>query len=372
MSLRCLEGFRVLDLSQYLPGPYAGQILADLGAEVVKVEPLAGDPMREFGPRDGDGVSAFYKLINAGKTVVRLDLKAEVGRDALTGLVRRADALVESFRPGALAKRGFGPEALKALNPRLVHCALSGYGQTGPARLKAGHDINHMAHSGGLETSGTAARPVNAHPPTADFASGVQAALAVLAALFKRERGGGAFIDVSLSETVLAWQPLFLTAALRGEQAPTRGAALLNGGAACYQIYETKDGRFVTLGALEAAFWASFCEAVGRQDWIGRQWEPLPQDGLTGEVAALFRERPLAAWEVALGDVDCCFQPVLEPAEVIADPQIRARGLLRQSAGPDPLVEVLFPALIDGVRPRARPAVQELTPEEALRAWRGE
>lgn len=376
MSAHCLAGIRVLDLSQYLPGPYAGQILADLGAEVVKVEPPAGDPMRRVPPLDGDGLSVFYKLINAGKTVVRLDLKQASGKAALLGLVDRADALIESFRPGALARLGLGAAALRARNPRLVHCALSGYGQSGPAALKAGHDINYMALAGGLASSGSAERPVGAHPPTADFASGMQAALCVLAALLGRERGGpgggqGATIDTSIAETVLAWQSLALTAAGRPGGEVLRGRGRLSGGAACYQIYRTADGRFVTLGALEAKFWANFCRALGREDWIGRQGEALPQSELIAEVGEAIGARPLAAWEALLAGVDCCYQAVLEPAEVPDDPQVRARGLLRATAGPEPRVEVAFPALFDGAPPAPRAPLQERPAEDLLAAWEG-
>lgn len=370
MASGVLAGWRVLDLSQYLPGPYGAQILADLGAEVVKVEPPGGDPMRAIGPRDRDGVSTFYKLINAGKTVVRLDLKAAEGRAGFAELVRGTDALVESLRPGALERLGLGPGALRALNPRLVHCALSGFGQSGPYARRAGHDIGYMALAGGLATSGPAERPAVAHPPVADFAGGMQAALAVLAGLLGRARGGaGAFIDVSLAETVLAWQGIVLSGALSPGHAPRRAGSLLNGGAACYQIYETADGRFLTLGALEERFWANFCRAVGREDWIARQGEPLPQRALIGEVAALVRARPLGAWVRALEGVDCCFQPVLEPEEVPNDPQVRARGLVQRSGGAEPFVEVLFPALFDGRAPRPRRPLRERAVTRVLEAW---
>ena len=372
MSARCLTGIRVLDLSQYLPGPYAGQILADLGAEVVKVEPPAGDPMRQVPPLDGDGLSAFYRLVNAGKTVVRIDLKDDAGKAAFLRLVDRADALIESFRPGALARLGLDAEALRARNPRLVHCALSGYGQSGPDALKAGHDINYMAMAGGLASSGSAARPIGAHPPTADFASGMQAALTILAALLGRERSGrGAAIDTSISETVLAWQSLALTAAGRPGAEAERGAGRLSGGAACYRIYETADRRFITLGALEAKFWANFCRALGRDDWIARQDETLPQTALIAEIAATIIARPLATWEALLAGVDCCYQAVLEPAEVPEDPHIRARGLLRAHSGPEPRVEVAFPAIFDGAPPVARAPLQERAAAELLAAWEG-
>ncbi len=370
--VRCLAGVRVLDLSQYLPGPYGAQILADLGAEVVKVEPPAGDPMRTVGPIDADGVSALYKLINAGKTVVHLDLKLADGKALFRDMVGGADVLLESFRPGALARLGFGAGDLQQINPRLVHCALSGFGQDGPAAQRAGHDIGYMAMAGSLATSGIPARPVIAHPPTADFASGLQAALAILAALLRRATTGvGASIDVSIAESVLAWQGVVLTDAVRDAASPARGAGLLNGGAACYQIYETADGRFVTLGALEAKFWAAFCHAVDREDWIARQNDSLPQAALIGEVAALIRARARDAWVSDLADVDCCFQAVLEPSEVVDDPHVRARGLVRQTAGPDPLLQVLYPARFDGAEPVDRQPLKEADAGTVLRTWVG-
>lgn len=361
-----LQGFRVLDLSQYLPGPYAGQMLADLGAEVVKVEPPGGDPMRAVGMADTDGVSTYYKQLNAGKTVLRLDLKSESGRTGLEQLVAKADVLLESYRPGVLGRLGFGRESLAALNPTLIHCALSGYGQTGPYAQKAGHDINYMAWGGGLVTSGTEERPVMAHPPTADYASAIQAALAIVSALLRRVRTGeGVFIDVSLAETVLAWQVGQVTAARHGRPM-FRGRDLLNGGAACYQIYETADGRFVTLGALEPHFWRAFCETVDEPAWIDRQYDPLPQAELIAAVRTLFRDRTLSEWQSILGPVDCCWQPVLEPQELLADPHARARGLLRQDGH---LVEVLLPVLFDGREPKTREDLREETGEAVLRRW---
>ena len=371
MLTDCLAGTRVLDLSQWLPGPMAAQLLADLGADVVKVEPPAGDPMRALGPIDGDGVSAFYKIVNAGKSVVHLDLKSEEGAADLRGLLAHADVLLESFRPGTLAKLGFGREALEILNPALIHCALSGYGQTGPLAFKAGHDIDYMALGGGLATSGTVERPIPAHPPTADFASALQAALATLGALLRRARTGeGAFLDVSLMETVLAWQALSITGSLRDGDAPERGRRLLTGGAACYRLYRTADDRFVALGALEPKFWATFCEAVGRPDWTGRQNDPLPQEALISEVDALLASQPLSHWSAHLADVDCCFEPVLAPSEVPDHPQVSARGLVTQKAGADSRVEVSFAALLDGNPPKPRASLREAQAEDVLAAWR--
>jgi crotonobetainyl-CoA:carnitine CoA-transferase CaiB-like acyl-CoA transferase len=365
-----LAGLRVLDLSQYLPGPYAALMLADLGAEVVKVEPPGGDPGRTLAPLDADGLSPVWKLVNAGKQVAALDLKQPADAEILAQLLARTDVLVESYRPGVLDRLGFTRERLASLNPRLVHAALSGYGQTGPWRLRTGHDLNYMAVGGGLAAAGPRAAPSFAFPPTADYASGVQAALAVCAALVGRARSGrGAFLDLSLTETVLAWQAPLLTwaqrGALRGPSA--RAALMLNGGAAYYQVYRTRDGRFVTLGAIEAKFWRNFCAAVGRADWRARQDEALPQTGLIAELAALFATRDAAAWEALLGPVDCCFAVVAEPAEVPLHPQVAARGLVARPD--DATVAVGFPAHVDGRPPPPRPPVRIADAREVLARW---
>ena len=353
-----LAGTRVLDLSQYIPGPYAAQLLADLGAEVLKIEPPGGDPMRGLGPRDPDGTSPLWKGMNAGKAVLELDLKAEDGKALLAALLARADVLIESYRPGTLERLGFGRAALEALNPRLVHVALSGYGQTGPWRLRTGHDLNYMATAGGLWASGTQASPQIAHPPTADYASAQFAALAACAALVGRAASGkGAYIDASLADTVAGWQGPLLAQHARPGFPQDREQALLNGGAAFYRIYECADGH-VTLGAIEPKFWANFCNAVGRPDWIARQDDTLPQTALTGELAALFAPRTRGEWEALLGSVDCCFAVVVTPGEMPTHPQIAARGLLGR-----------FPARIDEAAPPERPPVAFCTAASVRARW---
>ncbi|MDT8422130.1 MAG: CoA transferase, partial [Desulfuromonadales bacterium] len=244
-----LQGYRVLDLSQYLPGPYATRLLADLGADVVKIEPMEGDPMRTFPFLDSDGLSPVYKQINAGKTVMRLDLKGEYGRTCFSDLVAVADVLLESYRPGVLARLGFSHSSLRVLNPRLVHCALSGFGQDGPASQRAGHDLTYLALSGMLHHTGTTATPVIPFPPIADYAGGQQAASLVLAALLRREKHDeGCYIDTSLFETVLSWQSIGQAGIGRTGQSLAPGHGALNGGKACYQIYQTADEKFVVLG----------------------------------------------------------------------------------------------------------------------------
>lgn len=372
MTLNFLSGFRVVELTQYLPGPAAALILADLGAEVVSVEPPGGEPMRRLGPLDGDGVSAFWKLLHRGKTVVELDLKSPAGKEGFAQLLAAADVLVESLRPGVLDRLGFPRERLSALNPRLVHASLSGFGQTGPWRLYPGHDLNYMALGGGLAVSGTPAGPVMTLPPIADHASAVTTAMAVAAALLGRITSGkGCHLDLSLAESVLAWQPLTLTAALREGFQPVLGANLLNGGVAFYQIYRASDGRFVSLGAIEDKFWANFCNAVGRPDWIARQWEELPQRALIAEVAAVMATKTAAEWGTLLEGAECCFAVIVEPRAVPDHPQVAARGMVERQLGAEPTVEVLFPAWVDGKPPGGRSPVAFSTAAEIAARWSG-
>lgn len=367
----CLQGIRVLDLSQYIPGPFATQILADLGAEVLKVEPPSGDPMRSFMLLDDDGLSPLYKQINAGKQLVELDLKNPDHRALFEELVAKSDVLLESYRPGVMERLGFGRERLQQLNPRLIHCALSGFGQTGPARLRAGHDLTYLAMSGSLGVSGTSETPAMAFAPVADHAGAMLATTAILAALLRRGTSNrGAYLDLSLFEAALFWQSIGLTAAQRPGEALARGRDLLTGGAACYQIYPTADDRFVALAPIEEKFWAAFCQAVQRPDWIARQFEPMPQTDLISEVQALFAASSLAEWEERLAEVDCCFEPVLELAEVCDHPHIQARQLLQRRQQP-PRVDVLFAAWVDGLPPRPRPELSPLSLDQARSLWRG-
>ncbi|MSO85083.1 MAG: CoA transferase [Rhodospirillales bacterium] len=370
-----LAGVRVLDFGQYLPGPGAAQILADFGADVLKVESPKGDPLRALDPMTGRatvGVSPYYAAINAGKRVVQLDLKSAPGRRAFEQLSLAADALIESFRPGALAGLGFSAEALRALNPRIVHVALSGYGQTGPLASQAGHDLNYLALTGALAASGTGPEPVIAFPPIADHASAMHVALSVLGGLHGRARTGqGAFVDVSLAETALGWQAWGLTAAASGS-APSRETAMLNGGAAYYRIYRTRDGKFVSLGAIEPVFWRNFCLAVGRPEWVPRHADPLPQTALIAELAALFATGTRSEWNERFASVDCCYQAVLEYGEVADHPHVTARGLIRRVPAGSSVpahVETTFAAIVDGATPPARAPFRDVTAEQALAAW---
>ncbi|QLH38697.1 MAG: CoA transferase [Defluviicoccus sp.] len=358
-----LDGIRVLDLSQYLPGPFATRMLADMGADVVKVEPPGGEPGRYFDAEGHPGDSPFWMVNNAAKTVITLDLKSDDGRAALATLIGAADILLESYRPGVLDRLGFGAEALQQMNPRLIHCALSGYGQTGPYKLASGHDINYESLTGGLDQCGVPERPVIPFPPMADYAGALQAVISVLGALQGRAHTGlGCFLDVSMAESLLFWNTLSFNAPM------ARGRGLLNGGAAFYRIYPTADGRFVSLSPLEPKFWDNFCAAVGRPDWQKRRYEPLPQDGLIAEVEALFASQPLAHWDTLLPVADCCYQAVLRLDEVPGHPQIEARGLIDRSGR---WTDVLFPTLVDGGAAAPRRPADEVPVTDVLTRWAG-
>jgi crotonobetainyl-CoA:carnitine CoA-transferase CaiB-like acyl-CoA transferase len=270
--------------------------------------------------------------------------------------------LLESFRPGVMERLGFGEQRLKALNPTLIHCALSGYGQTGPLRLASGHDLNYVALTGMLSATGTRETPAIPFPPMADHSGAFVAVVSILGALMARDRGGnGVFIDVSLNESLLYLQELAFAFDAR------RCQGLLSGGAACYQIYRTADDEFVTISPLEPKFWASFCHALGHPEWIRRQYEPLPQTELIAEVAAVLATEPLAHWDPLLTEADCCYQPVIAHDQVPHHPHVRSRGLVGR-LGDD--TEVLFPAFVDGVPPQQRAEVAFADPDSVAASWR--
>jgi crotonobetainyl-CoA:carnitine CoA-transferase CaiB-like acyl-CoA transferase len=347
-----LAGVRVLDLSQYLPGPLATLFLADFGAEVLKIEPPRGDEMRNLGPRDDAGRPLFYESVNGGKTVRRMDLKDPPAREEFLRLVETADVLLETFRPGVMARLGLDFATLAARNPRLVYCALSGYGIGGPMEQAAGHDANYLAQAGILERNGDQA-PMYFDPPIADTTGSLYAVIAILGALRGRERTGrGCMIDIGLADVAIPLQ-IFQVAdyGARG-YSPSRNETYLNGGAAYYRIYATRDGRHVALGAIEAKFWQRFCEAAGHPEWIQRQSEPLPQHALTRDIATFFAGLTLAECEARYAGVDCCFTPVLTVAEGIESLHVRQRGLVRRNEAGD--LQALFPAHVDGAPPEVR------------------
>jgi crotonobetainyl-CoA:carnitine CoA-transferase CaiB-like acyl-CoA transferase len=322
-----LSGLRVLDLTRLLPGPFATLVLADLGADVVKVEePGGGDWLRGMPPLAGGDSGAFHAL-NRGKRSVAIDLRRPEGAATFLRLARGADAVVESFRPGVLDRLGVGFEALRRENRRIVLCSISGYGQDGPYAQRAGHDLDYCAFAGVLAANGTPARPAPVGVQVADVAGGAwPAAAGVLAALLGRDRSGeGAHVDVSMTEGALAMLALPLGMAWSRGTPIARGTELLDGGAACYDVYRTKDGRFVALGALEPKFFGAFCEAAGRPELAPRQLEDGGR-GPRAELEALFAARTRDEWAELAARHDVCLAPVLEGDEPTRDPHLAARG----------------------------------------------
>lgn len=348
-----LSGVRVLDLSQYIPGPMASLILADMGADVLKIEPPQGDEMRHLGPRDASGAPVFYGALNAGKTVRRMNLKDPETRAEFLDMVRDYDVLIEGFRPGVMKRLGIGYDVVGTINPRLVYCSISGYGARSSEIAKAAHDGNYLATSGVLDRNGRDG-PDFFDPPLSDVAGSLYAGLAILAALHGRDRSGrGCEIDLGLADVVMPLQLMQVADWGANGHVPKRRSTYLNGGAAYYQIYRTGDGRDVMLGAVEPKFWRNFCTAAGRSDWIARQGETLPQARLIADLAAYFEARTFDDSLALFADVDCCFSPVLDLGEALTSQQTRSRGLVRPGERPGDL-QALFPAYVDGERPQTR------------------
>ncbi len=323
-----LTGIRVLDLSRLLPGPFLTMVLADMGADVVKVEdPRVGDYLRALPPAKG-GIAGRFLAVNRGKRSLTLDLKNPVARDAFLEMVTKADVVVESFRPGVMAKLGLSYETLAAKNPKIILCSISGFGQTGPYAERAGHDLNYIALAGVLAMGGDAdGFPGMPGAQIADLAGGaLWGATAILGALVGRARTNkGAHLDISMTEGALA-----LLAAEVGNMdcgaRPTRGKETLNGGLASYSVYKTKDNRYLAVGALEPKFWIALNTAIGRPPNVAEViGKPAEQAKTRGELAAIFATRTAAEWDEILAKHDCCVEVILEMTELADHPLHRAR-----------------------------------------------
>lgn len=361
-----LTGLRVLDLSRLLPGPYCTMLLAGQGADVIKVEdPAGGDYARLSGPFV-NGVSVIFEMLNRGKRSIVLDLKTEVGHDIFLRLVETADVILESFRPGTVERLRIGYDDVRAANPRIVYCSLSGYGQTGPRRTRAGHDVNYIALAGLLDLNRRADEPpVIPGVQMADLSGGLLAAFGIMTALWRREQTGqGCYIDIAMLDGVLSWSLIAAAPVLAGQPVPAPGDAPLTGAYPCYNVYQTADGRYMSLGALEPKFWANFCQAVGRQDLLDEAYNPQ----VIPEVQAIFRRRSQAEWVAHFRDVDACCEPVQTLEEALADPQTRAREMLINLDHPVAgiLRQLGFPVKFAGVEPH------DLGPAPALGAHTAE
>ncbi len=329
MSPLPLAGIRVLDLTRLLPGPFCSLLLADMGADVIRVEqPGAGDAMRRYPPlRDGQSVA--FNAVNRNKRSITLNLKAPGGRELFLSLAERADCVMEGNRPQVMNRLGLGWSVLRERNPRLVLCSVSGYGQDGPWVERAGHDLNYLATNGILSLS--APRGGAPHPPpvqVADLGGGAQAAaVAILAALLDVARGGeGRWLDVAMTDAALSWisTPLAETEA-SGPR--SHDGHRLTGRYACYAVYECADGRYLSVAALEGKFFATLCEEIGRPDLIPLHLDDSRQDELRAELSSIFLTRSRDEWGAYLGPDTCC-EPVLEVWEVPDHPHVRARHLV--------------------------------------------
>lgn len=329
-----LEGIRVLDLSRLLPGGFCSLLLADHGADVLKVEDTGlGDYIRWAPPfyegADESAKSALFLALNRNKRSIRLDLKHPDGRDILLALVREHDVVLESFRPGVLDRLGAGYEAMRTANPRIVYCAITGYGQTGPLRDRAGHDMNYLGLAGLLGLTGeSGGPPVQAAGQIADLGGGaLTAAFGILAALRERDRTGeGQLVDISMTDGALSW--LAMVAARHFAEGTVRGRGELElaGALICYRPYACADG-WVTLGALEPKFWAAWCEGVGREDLVEGQFA-RPGSDAHAQVEAIFAARTLAEWEQFAREVECCLEPVLDLDAALGSEHVRARKMV--------------------------------------------
>ena len=329
-----LEGVRVLDLSRLLPGGFCSLLLADFGAEVLKVEDTGmGDYIRWSTPHyegaEESARSALFLALNRGKRSIRLNLKEESGREVLLKLVREYDVVLESFRPGVMDRLGVGYERLREENPRLVYCAITGYGQDGPYTARSGHDMNYLGLAGLLGLSGDAGGPpVQAAGQIADVGGGaLTAAFGILAALRERERSGeGQLVDISMFDGALSWLALVAARYLCEDVVPKRGTLELAGSLICYRPYACSDG-WVTLGALEPKFWQAWCRGVGREDLIERQFE-APGSDAHAEVERIFMERTREEWREFASHNDCCLEPVLDLDEALDSELVRAREMV--------------------------------------------
>jgi len=341
-----LDGIRVLDLSRLLPGGFCSLLLADFGADVVKVEDTGmGDYIR-WSPPHYDGAhesasSALFLALNRNKRSIRLDLKSDGGREALLALVRDADVVLESFRPGVLERLGVGYERMRAENPRIVYCAISGYGQDGPKRGASGHDMNYLGLVGLLGLTGAAGGgagggPIQSAGQIADLGGGaLMAAFGIMAALRERDGDGtpdhpgsgeGQLVDVSMSDGALSWLAMVAAAFFADGTVPRRGDLPLAGALICYRPYECADG-WVSLGALEPKFWQAWCRGVGREELVASQFE-RPGSQAHTEVSEIFKARTRSEWEAFAREHDCCLEPVLELDEALSSQLVKERAMV--------------------------------------------
>lgn len=352
-----LSGIRVLDLSRLLPGPYCSMLLGDLGAEVIKVEDAAtGDPTRWNTPRVNKQSSAFQQ-VNRNKKSIAIDLKNPDGRELFLKMARRADVILEQFRPGVVDRLGVGYPVVSELNPRIVYCSLTGFGQNGPHRGRSGHDLNYLALSGVLGLiNDERGKPVVPGIQVADLAGGMIAAFGILAALMARQTTGrGQLVDVSMYDVMMAMLPIPASQQFAGKALGVGQKYILSGEYPFYNIYETADGKYMSLGALEPKFWQGFCRHVVREDLIERQYDDRERrEDLFNEVRTIFKSRTQAEWVEFMRDADACCEPVLSMEEAFVHPQAVAREMVMEAQHPTEgrVHQLGFPVKLSETPPR--------------------
>jgi crotonobetainyl-CoA:carnitine CoA-transferase CaiB-like acyl-CoA transferase len=333
-----LKDLKMLDLSRLLPGPYCSLLLADLGMEVLKIEDLEmGDYMRKMGPARKED-SAYFLAVNRNKKSMTLNLKVKEGKEIFFKLIVTYGVILESFRPGVMDRLGIGYEELKKRNPRIILCSLSGYGQDGPYRERSGHDINYIGLGGVLDLIGEEDEaPVIPGVQMADLgAGGMMSALAILAAIVYREKTGeGQHLDISMLDGVISWLSMHAGKYFMDGKLPKRGDMFLTGRYACYHVYETKDGRYMSLGALETKFWGNFCETIARRDLIAKQFvEGEERVRLIEEVQKILRTKTQQEWVDVFKKADACCEPILNLEEVFHHPHVLHRQMVMETEHP--------------------------------------
>ena len=330
---RPLSSLKILDFTTLLPGPFATMMLADMGADVLRIEaPHLPDTVRSMQPRDSQGLSAWHGLINRNKRSAAFDLKKPESIEIIKKLILTYDIVVEQFRPGVMARLGLDYETLKAINPRLIYCSITGYGQTGPLRDRAGHDINYLALAGVLSHTGRRdSGPAGLGVQIADIGGGSFGAITgILAAVIQRQvEGIGQQVDISMFDLAVGWNSLAMSEYFVGARVRGFEDMSLNGGS-YYDVYQTADGRYLSVGSLEPKFWQQVCVAIARPDLyeLGRNWQPEAQQQVRAVLHAAFAQRSLAEWVAIFAGLDACVEPVLTADEVVNHPHTQARDLV--------------------------------------------
>ena len=332
-----LENIRVLDLSTMYPGPLCTMMLADFGAEVIRIEPTKGGDLWRNSLPHIEGLGMPYLQVNRNKKSIELNLKEEEGRKIFYKMAESADVIVEQYRPGVAARLGIDYETIHRINPKIVYCSISGFGQDGPYRLLSGHDLNYISYAGILGLSARKGeRPVIPGVQIGDIGGGaLYAAIGILIALLGVKAGGkGQYVDTAMLDgavSLMSWNGSSYLA--NGQAAEPEGNILL-GQLACYNVYETKDKRYISIGAVEAHLWQNFCVLIGKPEYVAWQRDLSKQDEMRAHITDLFRSKTLDEWKKALADVDCCWSPVASVGEALEDPQVLHRKMVVEMEDP--------------------------------------